>query len=177
MYSKIKYGPNPLDYRIIEEGLDYSKTKESREAVRGIVIKDDTILVLYPKQDVIYGLPGGGIEIGETKEEALKREMKEEIGALDITIIKYLGCVLEERNSTISDALFCPKMHYYWIEIKEQGNPDLEAYEQALELESSFVNINEIVKHNRHYLNKRPHSFSGFYWIQTIVFELLQDII
>ena len=36
-----------------------------------------------------YTLPGGHIEVGETMEEAVKREVKEEVG-LDVEVVEFL---------------------------------------------------------------------------------------
>lgn len=49
-----------------------------RPAVYGIVIKDEKVLMIT--QNFGYSLPGGGLDLGETFEEALVREMKEETG-------------------------------------------------------------------------------------------------
>lgn len=51
-----------------------------RQAVRAIIMKDDQLLVMHRNK---FGqeydtLPGGNIEIGETKEQALFREVEEE---------------------------------------------------------------------------------------------------
>jgi 8-oxo-dGTP pyrophosphatase MutT (NUDIX family) len=43
------------------------------------------------------GLPGGGVEFGETSEEALVRELMEEIGAT-VTIDRELGNVVAYRD-------------------------------------------------------------------------------
>ena len=53
-----------------------------RQAARAIVIKDDTLLVIHRNKygKEYYTLPGGGIDGGETPEQAIMREMHEETG-------------------------------------------------------------------------------------------------
>lgn len=60
-----------------------------RPSVYGVVIQDDKIL--FSRQWDGYDFPGGGVEIEETIESALKREVKEETG-LNIQIVKLLAC-------------------------------------------------------------------------------------
>lgn len=56
------------------------------------VIRDNKILMekLYYGGRFFYSVPGGGIEDGETPEQAVIRELKEECG-LDGTIVKKLA--------------------------------------------------------------------------------------
>ncbi len=44
------------------------------------------------KEQTFYRVLGGGVDFGETIDEALKREFQEEIQA-ELTNIKYLGCL------------------------------------------------------------------------------------
>ena len=61
--------------------LDYLR-KSIRNTVRGLVRTKEEILVLEEVDDnrTYYYLPGGGIEFQESTEDALRREIKEELG-------------------------------------------------------------------------------------------------
>ena len=54
-----------------------------RPSAYGIVIKDDSILLSPQFNENSYDLPGGGIDLGESPEDAVIREVKEETG-LDV---------------------------------------------------------------------------------------------
>lgn len=60
--------------------------------VATLIKNNNKILLHKSKEDDFYAIPGGRIMIGETSENALKREFIEEIGA-KITIKDYLGTV------------------------------------------------------------------------------------
>jgi 8-oxo-dGTP pyrophosphatase MutT (NUDIX family) len=59
-----------------------------RPSVYGVVIKDSKIL-LVPQWDG-YDFPGGGVDLGETLIEAVKREVEEETGLPVIGTPKHL---------------------------------------------------------------------------------------
>lgn len=64
------------------------------EVVAGIIYKDNKFLIaqrnLKKSQGGFWEFPGGKVEPGETYEEALQREIKEEFDA-DIEVDEYVG--------------------------------------------------------------------------------------
>lgn len=61
-----------------------------RERVGAIIIKNGKILLVIDKGVKKFQTPGGAVDIGESKEEALKRELIEEIG-VKIDIFKQIN--------------------------------------------------------------------------------------
>ena len=61
-----------------------------REAVRALVLSpDDEVLLarfVFPNGVEVWTLPGGGLEEGETHEEGLRRELREELGLTHVEI-------------------------------------------------------------------------------------------
>ncbi len=76
------------------------KTKSPILMVDGMVLKGDKVLLtkreIYPFQGC-WVLPGGHVEYGEKVEEAIKREMKEELG-VPVKIKKLVGVYSESRR-------------------------------------------------------------------------------
>lgn len=69
-----------------------------REASRAIVIdENNNVALLHVTKEKYYKLPGGGIDKGESKIDALQRECLEEIGC-NIEVIETVGSILEHRK-------------------------------------------------------------------------------
>lgn len=167
-----------IDLEIIDLTIKKMNNISTRQVVRGIAIKGNKILVVYPKNQPIYGTPGGGVEGDETKLEALKREMREEVGALKIEVKEYLGVMSAIRRSMVyPEQIFNPIHHYYLIEILETGEPALEGYEKELELKHEFIDIDQVIETNELAIKNRNQPFLDFYSNQLIFFKELKKIL
>jgi len=69
----------------------HSKLKGPRHTARGVVIKDTQILLIERWRDGLhyFSIPGGGIEAGETPEQAVEREVVEE-SSVKVEVIRGL---------------------------------------------------------------------------------------
>ena len=84
---------------------------EKRVSSRAIIIEDGKLLAMFRRKvkkdssiKEYYVIPGGGLEDGETLEENVIRELKEEFN-VDIEVVKFLGT--EEYDDTIANYFLC----------------------------------------------------------------------
>jgi ribosomal-protein-alanine N-acetyltransferase len=98
-------------------GTDAVSTNWPRLAARAVVRnRDGKIGLVYVKKYDLYALPGGGVEDGESPEDTLRREVREEAGCT-CGKITPLGIVFENRGSQN----FVQQSWYYAVEAEEEG--------------------------------------------------------
>jgi len=76
------------------------RSKSPILAVDGVILKENKILLVkraIPPFSDYWSLPGGHVKYGETVEEAIKREMKEELG-MEFKIKKLVGVYSDPKR-------------------------------------------------------------------------------
>lgn len=94
----------------------------SRPSARAIIVKDGNVLLIHSAKYDYYKFPGGGIEKGESPEEALVREVAEESGYKVIPeSIKEFGEVIRRQKDSIDEsAIFEQRNYYYFCDVEEE---------------------------------------------------------
>jgi 8-oxo-dGTP diphosphatase len=133
-----------LTIRDKDFGLDFPDPPvyQERGAARAVVFDGDRkIALLHVTKLSYHKLPGGGIEKGESTEDALRREISEEIGC-SIVNVRELGIVEEFRNKfSLHQLSYC-----FFADLDgEKGVPHLEQDEIADGFETVWLSIKDAI--------------------------------
>ncbi|MCQ2538294.1 MAG: NUDIX domain-containing protein [Lachnospiraceae bacterium] len=123
----------------------------SRLSVRGIAIKDGKVLLVHSQKYDYYKFPGGGADEGETYEEALIREVREETGYEVIPeSIKEFGSVMRrQKDSKDENCIFEQPNLYYFCEVADKaGDQKLDDYEEEEGFHPVWAEPFAISRHN-----------------------------
>ena len=125
-------------------------SKKHFEVVAAVIRKDDKIFCCQrgPKGECAFKweFPGGKIEPGETKEEALVREIKEELNC-NINIEQFITTINHEYNT------FSLTMHVYLCSLKESV-PTLLEHKSSIWCDKDKLNELDFAEADYKFLDK-----------------------
>lgn len=107
-----------------------------RKGGRGLLIQDGKVLLGHELATGFYCTPGGGVEEGETLEEACIREMAEEAGVI-VEIKKEIAVV----DSLYKYMIF--ENHFFLCEKKGDIPRNLTEQEQNVQLQQEWIPLEE----------------------------------
>lgn len=151
--------------------------KFERQAVRAVVLYGNDVLLLYTRRYNDYSFPGGGLGAGETPEDGLVRELREETGATGVRIGRYLGYGDEYRPSQRAgqDLLFM-RSHFYLCQADPiLGNAEPEAYEVTNGMVPRWINTDEAIAHNESVLRDRPANMGMSIHRETLMLRYVAE--
>ena len=132
------------------EGINtYGKTVH-RTAVRAVILRGPELLMVYSSNVGDYKFPGGGVDLGETHQQALARELLEECGASLLSVDGELGAVVEYNFAEEKEYdVFKMTSYYYFCQIREEfGSQNLDGYEKELGFQPVWINIDAAILAN-----------------------------
>ncbi len=89
------------------ETLDAASSKaQFRIGVFGVIIQDGKVLLGRRRDIDWWNLPGGGMELGETVDEALRREVLEETG-LQVRVGRLVGVYSKPQKQEVVLTFLC----------------------------------------------------------------------
>lgn len=125
-----------------------------REAVRGVVLKEQKFVFMIHTANGDYKFPGGGIEEGEKHFTTLNREFIEETGYAISNEIQPIGLIVEQKQDAYEpNAYFVMKSYYYRCEtVGENQGQKLDEYEKEMDFKAEYVSIFDAYKQNKQLL-------------------------
>lgn len=148
---------------IIEEGIEEKEIQIIRKTARAIILNDKKeVLMAYSNYYNDFMFPGGGIHHYENPLEALIREMKEELGAINPKIKEPFGYTEEIRYGYQGDhRVFHQISNYYVCEIEGLGEQQLKGNECFYGILPTWSKIDEVIRHNCQILKDEKHQQKG----------------
>jgi len=133
------------------EGINISGKTVHRTAVRAVILRGLDLLMVYSANVGDYKFPGGGVDEGESHEQALARELREECGASLLSVDGELGAVIEYNFAKDKGFdVFKMTSHYYFCQAGDDFETQkLDDYERDLGFKPVWVDIEDAISNNR----------------------------
>jgi 8-oxo-dGTP diphosphatase len=127
---------------------------KTREASRAVLFDGNGLVaLLFVAKHDYHKLPGGGIEVGEDREMALSREIREETGC-GIAVTGEVGAVVEFRSRwNLEQTSYC-----YLGTVISKGVPKFTEKESSQEFRLVWMSLDQAISRLEH---DRPNNYEG----------------
>lgn len=136
-----------------------------RVGCRGLVVKDNKVLLSCEQRKNVYMSPGGGLEAGEALEECVIRELAEEAG-FKVRVVKPFVKVKEYAYEVLWEN------NYFVCEIEGECERHLTESEEYNKVKAVWVDIDEAIKIFADYQSKETDQASLYLREYTILKRL-----
>lgn len=124
------------EYKLQKIKYSYNLEKEGRlfEKARAVVVNDGKVLILFNPKTNAYTVPGGGVDEGETVEQAVKREALEESG-YEVEPVKKIWSNFYEVPMEFEGKKFISHRveYFYLCTLKNQNHENVNGIEGEYE--------------------------------------------
>ena len=123
-----------------------------RDSARSIMIKDGRTAMVHSLKYDYYKFPGGGIEPGESRIDAMIRETREESGLIVIpeTVTEYGYVRRIQKSSSDETECFMQDNYYYLCQVRPGTVPPrLDGYEAEERYTLEYVDPQTAILKNR----------------------------
>jgi len=151
-------------------GINTAGKTIHRTAVRAVIRRGRDLLMVYSAKVGDYKFPGGGVDNGESHEQALARELREECGVSLLDFGECLGEVIEYNFAEEKEFdVFKMTSHYYFCHARDDfGAQKLDDYERALGFKPVWVDIDDAISANHSLIGSQTHPD----WLRREIFVL-----
>jgi 8-oxo-dGTP pyrophosphatase MutT (NUDIX family) len=149
-------GAEPLRIRIDHDPVpdpDQPVDVVQRTAVRAVIRRGTRLLMVHSTVGSDYKFPGGGLEPGESPQQALIREVSEECGRTVTRVGEVMVKAVERRRALEPGAVFRMESTYHECEVADEVHEQrLDAYEHELAFEPVWIGIHAAIEANERVL-------------------------
>ena len=117
--------------------------KEYIVSVRCLVTQDDSVLVVRTQDDETHVLPGGHIELDESFEDAIRRELMEETG-WSVSDLSYEGFICLTRLVPKPKEIQAPHPHFCHLIYSAQAK----AHDASIKLDDDYEQSSDFIRYN-----------------------------
>jgi 8-oxo-dGTP pyrophosphatase MutT (NUDIX family) len=148
-----------------------------RNAVRAVIINGNEILMAHLEKTNEYKFPGGGKEKNETIEEAVRREVLEEVGYNVEKMNGKIGEIIEyDTAKEGGNNIFKMVSEYYSVEVNQiPQKQKLEDYEKELLFKPCWIKIETAYETNMERIRNKDETTSGIRR-ETRVLEIIKEM-